>query len=164
MPNINMNFSRDNAPITSARFWVKVLVMALAIFITCYLFSIAQVDSIKDALLAAIIISLLNSFIKPALILISIPLMVFSMGLFTLVINAIIILLTSSFLSGFDVNGFWDAVLFSIIITFLSYLIDLPIKIHMAKKKFQEELKKRNGNNQEPKDFTDYEDVTPKDN
>lgn len=68
-----MNFSSDNAPITSARFWVKVLVMALAIFITCYLFSIAQVDSIKDALLAAIIISLLNSFIKPALILISIP-------------------------------------------------------------------------------------------
>lgn len=86
------------------------------------------------------------------------------MGLFTLVINAIIILLTSSLLSGFDVNGFWDAVLFSIIITFLSYLIDLPIKIHMAKKKFQEELKKRNGKDQEPTDFTDYEDVTPKDN
>ena len=62
-----MNFSRDNAPITSARFWVKVLVMALAIFITCYLFSIAQVDSIKDALLAAIIISLLMVKTEPRL-------------------------------------------------------------------------------------------------
>ncbi len=163
MPHININFSNDNPPITSIRFWVKVLVMALAILITCYLFSIAQIDSAKDAILAAIIISLLNAFIRPILVFISIPLMVFTLGLFTLVINAIIILLTSSFLSGFEVNGFWDAILFSIIITFLSYLIDIPIKIHTARKKLQDEINKRN-DNQESTEYTDYEDVTDEDN
>jgi putative membrane protein len=164
MPQINMNFSNENPPITSSRFWIKVLIMTAAIFITCYLFSIAQINSIKDALFAAVIISLLNAFIKPILVFISIPLMVFTFGLFNLVINALIILFTSSILKGFEVNGFWDAVLFSIIITFLSYLIDIPIKIQMAKKKAKEQYEKNNHKDYDDTEYTDYEDLSSKDN
>lgn len=159
-----MNFSGDNPSILSKRFWVKTLIMAISIFITCYLFSFAKVDGIVDALLAAIIISLLNAFLKPILVLFSLPLMVTTLGLFNLVINAIIILLTSYLLKGFEVYGFWDAILFSIIITVISFIIDLTIKLYQTKKQVEENYKSNNqyNNNQDRVEETDYEDVTDK--
>lgn len=160
-----MNFSGDNPSILSSRFWVKTLLMAISIFITCYLFSFAKVDGVIDALLAAILISLLNASLKPILVLLSMPLMVTTLGLFNLVINAIIILLTSYFLKGFEVNGFWDAILFSIIITTMSFILDLILKLYQAKKQVEDSFKaNKNDNNTEEKvEETDYEDVTDKD-
>jgi putative membrane protein len=162
---IKMNFSGDNPSILSSRFWVKTLLMAISIFITCYLFSFAKVDGVIDALLAAILISLLNASLKPILVLLSMPLMVTTLGLFNLVINAIIILLTSYFLKGFEVNGFWDAILFSIIITTMSFILDLILKLYQAKKQVEDSFKaNKNDNNTEEKvEETDYEDVTDKD-
>lgn len=160
-----MNFSGDNPSILSSRFWVKTLLMAISIFITCYLFSFAKVDGVIDALLAAILISLLNASLKPILVLLSMPLMVTTLGLFNLVINAIIILLTSYFLRGFEVNGFWDAILFSIIITTMSFILDLILKLYQAKKQVEDSFKanENNNNTEEKIEETDYEDVTDKD-
>lgn len=160
-----MNFSGDNPSILSSRFWVKTLLMAISIFITCYLFSFAKVDGVIDALLAAILISLLNASLKPILVLLSMPLMVTTLGLFNLVINAIIILLTSYFLKGFEVNGFWDAILFSIIITTMSFILDLILKLYQAKKQVEDSFKanENNNNTEEKIEETDYEDVTDKD-
>ena len=160
-----MNFSGDNPSILSSRFWVKTLLMAISIFITCYLFSFAKVDGVIDALLAAILISLLNASLKPILVLLSMPLMVTTLGLFNLVINAIIILLTSYFLKGFKVNGFWDAILFSIIITTMSFILDLILKLYQAKKQVEDSFKanENNNNTEEKIEETDYEDVTDKD-
>jgi len=162
---IKMNFSGDNPSILSSKFWVKTLLMAISIFITCYLFSIAKVDNIIDALLAAVLISLLNAFLKPILVLISFPVMIFSLGFFNLIINAIIILLTSYFLTGFEVNGFGNALLFSIIITFISYLLDFIIKIYRVKKNVEENFSNNDTKNstEEKVEETDYEDVTDKD-
>jgi len=162
---IKMNFSGDNPSILSSRFWVKTLLMAISIFITCYLFSFAKVDGVIDALLAAILISLLNASLKPILVLLSMPLMVTTLGLFNLVINAIIILLTSYFLKGFKVNGFWDAILFSIIITTMSFILDLILKLYQAKKQVEDSFKanENNNNTEEKIEETDYEDVTDKD-
>lgn len=160
-----MNFSGDNPSILSSRFWVKTLLMAISIFITCYLFSFAKVDGVIDALLAAILISLLNASLKPILVLLSMPLMVTTLGLFNLVINAIIIMLTSYFLKGFEVNGFWDAILFSIIITTMSFILDLILKLYQAKKQVENSFKanENNNNTEEKVEETDYEDVTDKD-
>ncbi len=165
MGMIKMNFSNDNPSILSARFWVKTLIMAISIFITCYLFSFAKVDGVLDALLAALIISLLNAFLKPVLVLFSLPIMVTTLGLFNLVINAIIILLTSYLLKGFEVYGFWDAFLFSIIITVISFIIDLTIKLYQTKKQVENTFKanKSNNNLEDKVEETDYEDVTDKD-
>lgn len=165
MGMIKMNFSGDNPSILSSKFWFKTLLMAISIFITCYLFSIAKVDSIIDALLAAVLISLLNAFLKPILVLISFPVMIFSLGFFNLVINAIIILLTSYFINGFEVNGFGNALLFSIIITFISYLLDFIIKIYRVKKNVEENFSNNDTKNstEEKVEETDYEDVTDKD-
>lgn len=164
MSNIKMNFSNDNPPITSSRFWVKTLIMAISIFITCQLFSLAEVKNIGYALLAAIIISLLNSFLKPVLVLLSLPLMISTLGLFNLVINALIIYITSWLLStGFVVEKFLDAILFSIIITFISFILDVLMKLYIAKKQIEQTFKGNSNNREdysEKIDDTDYEDVT----
>ena len=136
-------------------FWTKVLVMALAIFITSLLFDIADVHSPLSAIVAAIVISLLNAFLRPLLLLISVPLIVMSLGLFSLVINALIILLTSYLVKGFHVDGLWDAILFSIIVTIISFLLDLPQRIRKTREMFAEKEDEK-----EDEGFTDYEDVT----
>ena len=166
MANINMNFSNDNPPINSQRFWVKTLIMTISIFITCQLFSLAIVENIGYALLAAIIISLLNAFLKPILVLLSLPLIVSTLGLFNLVINALIVYITSLILgAGFVVEKF-HAVVFSILITFFSFIIDILIKLHQAKKQFENTFKNQGENRidyEEKVGFTDYEDVTEED-
>ncbi|MFA6806468.1 MAG: phage holin family protein [Bacteroidales bacterium] len=164
MPNIKMNFSNNNPPINSQRFWVKTLIMTISIFITCQLFSLATIDNIGYALLAAIIISLLNAFLKPILVLLSLPLIVSTLGFFNLIINALIIYLTSFILgSGFVVEKFLDAVIFSILITFFSFIFDLLLKMHQAKKQFENTFKNQGENRidkEEKVGFTDYEDIT----
>ena len=69
-----------------------------------------HVDSFYHALVAALIIGLLNAIIRPVLILLTLPVNVLTLGLFTFVINALLLLLTSSFVRGFEVSGFFPAV------------------------------------------------------
>jgi putative membrane protein len=66
---------------------------------------------------------LLNGFLKPVLVILTIPITIFTFGLFLLVINGIIILFASSLVSGFYVEGFWWALLFSLIMSLISYLL-----------------------------------------
>jgi len=159
-----MNLSNDNPPINSKRFWIKTLIMTISIFIICQLFSLATISGIEYALLAAIIISLLNSFLKPILVLLSLPLIVSTLGLFNLVINALIVYITSLILgAGFVVDKFLDAVVFSILITFFSFVIDILIKLYQAKKQFENTFKNQGENRidyDEKVGFSDYEDVT----
>jgi len=164
MSMINVNLSGDNPKITDKRFWIKCLIMAIAILITCFLFpSIVKCDSVLSALLASVVISLLNAFLKPVLQLLSVPLMVFSLGLFSLVINAIIVLIASKVLGGFHIFGFGSAVLFSIIVTFLSFLLDLPQRIAHTKKNIEETLFGSHPQEKEEENKvqdTDYEEVS----
>jgi putative membrane protein len=69
------------------------------------------------------VLGLLNFFVKPVLVLFTLPVTVFTLGLFLLVINAIIILLCDHFVDGFDVNGFWTALFFSIILSLSQSLV-----------------------------------------
>jgi putative membrane protein len=145
-------------------FWLKILVMTVAIIIVS-LTSLAHINSPIDALLAALIISLLNAFLKPLLSLFSLPLIAITFGLFMLIINALIVLLTSKILSpGFYVKGFGDAFLFSIVVTILSFVLELPGKIKRMKDSM---FPNNNDSQQEKKEdnhFTDYEDVTEQEN
>jgi putative membrane protein len=164
MISINMGTNNKFNP-WSKEFWLKILIMTIAIWIVSAT-SLCHVTNPLFALLAALIISLLNAFLKPLISLISMPLVVFTFGLFMLVINAIIVMFTSFLLKpGFEVNGFWHAFWFSIIVTLLSFLMELPNKI----KKVSNSIFPHNDeqiNEQEKHDdekFTDYEDVTNED-
>ncbi|MDH3381912.1 MAG: phage holin family protein, partial [Flavobacteriaceae bacterium] len=69
------------------------------------------------ALILAVVLGLLRIFVKPLLILFTLPVTVFTLGLFLLVINALIILIADHLVKGFHVDGFWYALLFSILLS-----------------------------------------------
>lgn len=96
-------------------FLIKLVLSALTIAITSMLLPGVRVDNFFDALIVAALLSLLNHVVRPVLIILTIPITVLTLGLFLLVINAIIILLVGRLIDGFIVDGFWWAVLFSII-------------------------------------------------
>ncbi len=106
------------------KFLLKILVTSLAVLFSSYLLPGVVIASFTTAIIVAIVIALLNTFLKPLLILLTIPVTVLTLGLFLLVINAFIILLTSELVSGFSVDGFWWALLFSIILSVITSILE----------------------------------------
>jgi len=100
------------------------LLSALAIIITAKLIPGIHVASFWASLWIAVILGLINAVIRPILILITLPINIFTLGLFTLVINGALVLLASSVIKGFEVSGFWVAILFSIVLSVISYLLN----------------------------------------
>jgi putative membrane protein len=105
-------------------FLIKILVTSLAVLFSAYLLPGVSVDNYTTAILVAIVIALLNTFLKPILILLTIPVTMLTLGLFLLVINAFIILFASELVNGFRVDGFWWALLFSIILSVVTSLLN----------------------------------------
>lgn len=102
----------------------KWLVMALALLATAYLVEGVQISGPYIALIAAVIIGLLNVIVRPILLLITLPINILTLGLFTFVINALIFWFVASFMEGFNVGGFWYAFVGALLVTLLSYLGD----------------------------------------
>lgn len=102
---------------------IRILVTSLLVMAISYLMKGVVVDEFTTALTVAIVLGLLNFFVKPILVLFTLPVTIFTLGLFLLVINAAIILLCDHFVDGFDVNGFWTALFFSIILSLSQSLV-----------------------------------------
>ena len=102
---------------------VKILLSSVAVVIASYLLPGVAVDSFMTAIIIAVILSLLNVTVKPILIIFTIPLTVFTLGLFLIVINALIVLIADSLISGFQVHNFWWALLFSILLSIINALL-----------------------------------------
>lgn len=98
---------------------------ALAILITSYALPGVTLAGFWAALWVALFLGLVNMVIKPLLIILTLPINILTLGLFTFVINALLILLTSSVIKGFDVAGFWVALLFGIILSIFNYFFTL---------------------------------------
>ncbi len=98
------------------------LASALVIIIAAYLLPGVHVASFWTALVVALVLGILNVLLKPLLILLTLPITLITFGLFTLVINALLVLLASNLVPGFTVDGFWWAVLFSILISFINVI------------------------------------------
>ena len=105
---------------------IRFLLSGLAVLLTAYLLPGVDVTNFGYALLVAAVLSLANAIVKPILVILTIPITVLTLGLFLLVINALIILLVDYFVPGFEVNGFWWALAFSLILSiFNSMFADL---------------------------------------
>lgn len=102
---------------------IQWLIYAVAILLSAYLLPGVKVAGFGVALLVALVLGLCNIFLRPLMILITIPLTILTFGLFLLVINTLMILLTSSMVSGFQVRNFWWAFLFSIILSVINYIL-----------------------------------------
>jgi putative membrane protein len=96
---------------------IRFLLNGLAVLITAWLLPGVFVTDYWTALIVALVLSIANIIVKPVLIVLTIPITIFTLGLFLLVINAGIILLADYFVDGFHVEGFWYALLFSIILS-----------------------------------------------
>ena len=103
------------------------LIYAIAIVITAYLLPGVRLSGFSAALVAALVLGLVNTFIKPVLLLLTLPLNILTLGLLTFVINALLILLTSSVVPGFVVTGFWWALLFSLVLSVINYALSLIV-------------------------------------
>jgi len=103
------------------------LINAAALLALPYLMSSITVDSIPTALISALLLGLVNTFIRPLLVLLTLPVTLLTLGLFIFVINALLFWLVGSFVQGFHVAGFWSAffgaILYSIISWALSALL-----------------------------------------
>ena len=102
---------------------LRILVTAILVMVIAYFMPGVDVQSYGTAIIVAIVLGLLNIFIKPLLVLLTLPVTIITFGLFLLVINAIIILLSSELVSGFAVSSFWTALFFSIILSVLQSLM-----------------------------------------
>jgi len=108
----------------SSNFFVGLLLTALAVLVTAYLLPGVHVTNFFWALLVAGVLGLFNVTIKPLMVIITIPVTVFTLGLFLLVINAVVILLASAIIPGFSVDGFWWALGFSLILSLINSIFN----------------------------------------
>lgn len=104
------------------RYLINLILSGVAVYLLAWLLPGIHVDDYIDALVVALIISLLNIFVRPILIFLTIPATIVTLGLFLLVINAIIIWLTHLMLDNFYVDNFWWALLFSVLLSVLNSL------------------------------------------
>lgn len=104
-------------------FIIRILLTAVAVVLLAYILPGVHVVGFGSALIVAVVLGLLNIFVKPVLLILTLPITILTLGLFLLVINALIILLASSFVSGFMVDGFWSALLFSLLLSFLQSIL-----------------------------------------
>jgi putative membrane protein len=109
-------------------FIIRFLLSGLAVFLTDYLLSGVRVTNFGYALIVAAVLSLANVVVKPVLILFTIPLTVLTLGLFLLVINAVIILIVDYFVPDFQVDNFWWALAFSLILSVFNSLFSDLVK------------------------------------
>jgi putative membrane protein len=104
-------------------FLLRLLFTAIAILLASYMLKGIHVDNFTTALIAAAVLALLNSFVKPILVILTIPITLVTLGLFLLVINALIVYMVAYFVKGFTVDSFWWALGFSLLVSFIVSLL-----------------------------------------
>ncbi|MBT8254668.1 MAG: phage holin family protein [Flavobacteriaceae bacterium] len=111
------------------KFLVKLIISAVAIFILAKVLPGVTLDPpYTTAIVVAIVLVLLNALVKPILIILTLPITIVTLGLFLLIINALIILLADKLIDGFGVSSFWTAILFSILLSILQSVLHALIK------------------------------------
>ncbi len=101
----------------------KWLLMTLSVGIAAYLLPGISISGFLSALFVALFLGIVNTLVRPLLIIITLPINIITLGFFTFVINAMLVLLASKVVHGFIVKGFWWAMLFSVILSVIQYLL-----------------------------------------
>ena len=104
------------------RFLINIIVTTIASLVAAYIIPGVHIKSLTTALVLSVVLALLNAFLKPILVFFSFPITILTLGLFLLVINACIVLLSARLVDGFTVSGFWSALFFSLVVSLVSAL------------------------------------------
>jgi putative membrane protein len=121
------------------KYLIHLGISGLAVMVTAYVLPGVHVNTYVTAILAALVLSVLNTFIKPLLILLTIPFTLLTLGLFLVFINACMIMLTDYFVEGFTVDSWWWALLFSIILSIATSLLEAPLATNKNNKRQENE-------------------------
>ncbi len=104
------------------KYILKLVISAVAVLALSYLLPGVRVEDLQTALIVALVLSLLNMFVKPILLLVTLPITIFTLGIFLLFINTIILLICDSLVDGFTLNGFFAAFVFSLCLSLIQSL------------------------------------------
>jgi putative membrane protein len=107
---------------------IRWLLNALALILTAQLITGISVQGFQAALIAALVLGVVNAVIRPVVVLLTIPINFISLGLFSLVINGLMLMLVSRFVDGFGVTGFFPAVLGAIVLSIISAVLNMVFK------------------------------------
>lgn len=102
---------------------MRIIVTSIVAFGLSYILGGIHLENFWAAIILAVVLAVLNAFIKPLLIILTFPITLVTLGLFLFVINALIILFADGLLDGFEVDGFWWALLFSLLLSIVTSLL-----------------------------------------
>ncbi len=103
---------------------LRLILTTLAILLVTNVYGGIQVDSVTTAVIAAVVLGLINMIVRPVIVLLTLPISMLTLGLFLLVINAGMLSLAAWLVNGFEVGGFWDALIASFIISVVVALLN----------------------------------------
>lgn len=115
-------------------FIIKTLIIAGAVILASYFLPGVSVDRFRTALLVALVLSFLNYFVKPILIILTLPITIITLGLFLFIVNALIIVFAGKLVTGFHVNSIGWALLFSLLLSLFTYILESIIEPDYKKK------------------------------
>ncbi|MFD2784074.1 phage holin family protein [Hymenobacter rubripertinctus] len=108
-------------------FILKFILSAVITYLLANFLPGAQIGGFGDAIILVIVMAILNAVVKPILQIIGLPITILTLGLFLFVINALIVMLASYLLSGFEVDGFVSALIFSVVLSLVTAVVDMVV-------------------------------------
>ena len=129
--------------------FLRWLILTAAIMVSAYLFPGLEVSGFGTALFAALVLGILNAFFRPILLILTLPINILSLGLFTFVINAFLLMMTSGVIGGLHVDDFGSALLGSLIISLVSWGLSLFINGRGRVESIDIELRRNRGDHWE---------------
>lgn len=107
------------------KYIINWILITIAVFVTAYIVPGVTISSFFVAFIVAVVLGIINIFLKPILLILTLPINIISLGLFTFVINAFLVMLASSIIDGFYVDGFWWALVFSLALSLVHFVLHM---------------------------------------
>jgi putative membrane protein len=110
------------------RFLIRIIVIAAVSFGLAHVLKGVHIDTFWTAIVFAVVLAILNIFIKPLIILLTLPVTILTLGLFLFIVNALVVLLASKFVNGISISSFGWALLFSLILSFVTSVLERELE------------------------------------
>lgn len=117
------------------KYLTQILFTTIAVLMCSYILNGIEIKDVLTAFIISLVLSILNTFVKPVLILLTIPLTIFTLGLFLIVINIIIIKWAADIVPGFTVNSWWSALWFSFLLSIFTSFLNNVLGPHIKNDK-----------------------------
>lgn len=125
MPNANPPMRNANPVVRFILFWA---VNTLVLWVAAQIFSsVVRFDTVQALIVSGLLFGLINATLKPIMVIVTLPITLLTLGLFLLVINALVLMLTAWLVPGFHLSGFWYALLVSIFISLFSFIVTVML-------------------------------------